>query len=202
MTAQKPATTQPDGSLPEARKNLADAISALIDPRPHLTDQGLQWLDSRYHDLREALTSQRLGASHAAGPKEPAWLAAIHLLKIIDRRAQALEPCWPINDCDEYPTIQRLRQLDTRKWRPQDTALVTRITGDLSKDAAEIDKLFAPHESSTSPTPAQTASKPKPAAPTKKAEKTASPPSINHPRRRPSQAHCNHCRYSLAPKTT
>jgi hypothetical protein len=144
MTAQKPATPDTDAPLQPARAALSDAISALVDPRPHLTDQGLQWLDSRYHDLREALTSQRLGASHAAGPKEPAWLAAIHLLKIIDRRAQALEPCWPINDCDEYPTIQRLRQLDTRKWRPQDTNLVQRITNDLAKDAGDIDALFAP----------------------------------------------------------
>ncbi|MGV7794886.1 DUF7341 domain-containing protein [Mycobacterium kansasii] len=141
MAATRPDT---DGNLPAARRQLADAISALIDPRPYLTDQGLQWLDSRYCDLRDALTAQRVGSSHKPGPKDPAWLAAIHLLKVIDRRAQTLEPAWPISDCDEYPTVQRLRQLDTRKWRPQDTELVTKIAADITKDAADIDALFAP----------------------------------------------------------
>lgn len=133
-----------DGQLQPARKALADAISDLIDPRPQPTDQGLQWLDSRYSDLREALTAQRIGSSHKPASKPPGWLDAIELLARIDAAVHGWEPAWPISDCDEYPTIQRLRQLDARKWRPQDTALVARIASDIAAFIQAIDKLLEP----------------------------------------------------------
>jgi hypothetical protein len=140
MTIQEPAV---DGALQPARQALQDAISDLIDPRPEPSDQGTQWLDSRYHDLRDALTSQRIGSRSKPQSQPPAWLDAIDLLKTIDQRARELEPSWPISECDEYPTIQRLRQLDARKWRPQDVQEIDTITGDLNKYAVDIDKLFS-----------------------------------------------------------
>jgi hypothetical protein len=46
MTSTLPATV--DGSLPDARNQLRDAVSALIDPQPQHTHTGkTTWLDSR-----------------------------------------------------------------------------------------------------------------------------------------------------------
>jgi hypothetical protein len=142
MALETPAT--PDGQLQPARQALADAISDLVDPRPQYTDQGLQWLDSRYHELREALTSQRLGSSHQHQSQAPAWVDAIDLLKDIDHKTRGWEPDWPINDCDEYPTIQRLRQIDARKWRPQDVTTINTITNDIARYNIRINELLEP----------------------------------------------------------
>ncbi|VAZ77484.1 hypothetical protein LAUMK4_05851 [Mycobacterium persicum] len=157
VTATRPIPT--DGNLPAARRLLADAISSLIDPQPWVDNNRTYWLDSRYHQLRDALTAQRVGASHKPASKPPAWIDAIDLLRDIDRRTCEIEqqvldllnpetrqqiPAWIIGDCDDWPTVQRLRQVDGwRKWRPQDTALIGTITGDLARFITRIDQLFA-----------------------------------------------------------
>jgi hypothetical protein len=144
MTAQKPATTQPDGSLPEARRNLADAISALIDPRPQTNNGALVWLDPRYHELREAIDAQRAGG-HRSKPvsQAPLWVGALATLIEIDTLAHTHEPCWPISDCDDYPTVQRFRVIDARTWRPQDVDLIDKLTTKIVELIADLDKLFA-----------------------------------------------------------
>lgn len=141
VTATRPIPT--DGNLPQAKRLLADAISSLIDPQPWVDNNRTHWLDSRYHQLRDALTAQRVGASHKPASKPPAWIDAIDLLKDIDHQAHLWEPAWPVSDCDDWPTVQRLRQVDLRKWRPQDVTLITTITGDLARFIARIDQLFA-----------------------------------------------------------
>lgn len=152
-------TTPTEGNLPQAKRLLGDAISSLIDPQPWVDNNRTHWLDSRYHQLRDALTAQRIGSSHKPASKPPAWIDAIDLLRDIDHRTCEIEqqvldllnpetrqqiPAWIIGDCDDWPTVQRLRQVDGwRKWRPQDTGLIGAIAGDLARFITRIDQLFA-----------------------------------------------------------
>lgn len=143
MTVTTTHPTPTDGNLPQAKRQLADAISNLIDPKPWVDNNTTHWLDSRYHQLRDALTAQRIGSSHKPASKPPAWIDAIDLLKDIDHQIHLWEPAWPIADCDDWPAVQRLRQVDLRKWRPQDTELINQIVAGLTRFAARIDQLFA-----------------------------------------------------------
>lgn len=129
--------------LPAARTKLHDAISNLIDPRPQTHDGHTAWISPRYHELRDALDSQRIGARHKPQSQPPAWLDAIDLLRTIDHRARQLEPQAPIAQCDDYPTVQRLRFHGIRTWRPQDVTMIVVVTNDLAGFTADIDKLFA-----------------------------------------------------------
>ncbi|MBY0440971.1 MAG: hypothetical protein K2Q25_02350 [Mycobacteriaceae bacterium] len=133
--------TQQD--LPSARNKLNDAISNLIDPRPEHINNRTIWLNPRYHDLREALTSQRPGGKHQPRSQPPAWIDAIDTLTQIDNHIHQLEPDTPIADCDDHPTVQRLRAHAARKWRPQDVPDIIKTSNDLQAYAISIDKLFA-----------------------------------------------------------
>lgn len=129
--------------LPGVRNKLDDAISDLIDPRPEHVNDRTVWLNPRYHDLREALTSQRAGGKHQPQSQPPAWVDAIDVITKIDCRAYQLEPDTPIAECDDYPTVQRLRVHAARKWRPQDIPAILKTTNDLHTYITDIDKLFA-----------------------------------------------------------
>ena len=75
MTAEK---KHADGDLPAARRNLDDAISALIDPKPetrHVDDPDnpdgegttrIEWLDALYVQLAEAIPGEK---KHRPNPK-------------------------------------------------------------------------------------------------------------------------------------
>lgn len=139
------AETSVEHELPAARNKLHDAISNLIDPRPERLDNQTHWLNPRYHELREAISSHG-GASggHKPQSQAPAWVDAIMVAEKIDKRCRQLVPETPILECDDYATVQRLRIYSIRKWRPQDTPLVLTAAIDLEKFIVDIDELFAP----------------------------------------------------------
>ncbi|MGV7251908.1 DUF7341 domain-containing protein [Mycobacterium kansasii] len=142
VTATRPIPT--DGNLPQAKRLLGDAISALIDPRPQHLDGHTHWLNPLYHELREAIDAQRIGSSRGKPESQaPLWVAALAALIEIDTLAHRHEPHWPISDCDDYPTVQRFRIIDSRKWRPQDTDIIEELTKELVKLADTVNKLFA-----------------------------------------------------------
>lgn len=123
MTAQ-PAHT-PETNLPQAIRDLHNAISALIDPKPHHTDQGITWLDPLYHQLTEAVGKphNRTGIPSNQRPA-PLWLDGWLELQNIDQTVRMWEPRSPNTDSDNHPTIYRLRLLEQRKYRPQDTQIL------------------------------------------------------------------------------
>jgi hypothetical protein len=154
---QKQAT-RPDDNLPAALRALQDAAHDLIGPR---ADDGHR-LPSRYAALRSAMYGSR--DSHArSAPSSviPAWIDAMKLLIVIDRRAGQLEHEWPPrcglrpccaghHDCalirsnaSAYPTVRRINQVIVVRWRPQDADAVTRIADQLVGYAKAIDDLFA-----------------------------------------------------------
>ena len=114
MTA---VTTSIDGALPLARRRLADA-----DPRSDAVpvwDHGVcRWSDSLYTRLRGAMVGRTARISRAvAGSRLPCRVDVLTLLVDIDATVGSWEP-------DAKGTLERLRQLAARGFRPQDCALL------------------------------------------------------------------------------
>jgi hypothetical protein len=141
---QKPAPVADRPKLPFARQKLEDTISDLIDPRPEYHDGKMHWLNPRYHELREALTSRPAGARTKSGPQPPGWIDAIDLLTKIDHRIHELAADYVVSECDDLAAVQRLRYLVARKWAPEQVEDVETITSDLAGYVEDIDRLFAP----------------------------------------------------------
>lgn len=137
MTAQPHAA---DGHLPAARNRLDHAISALIDPKPHLihrdnTDPEITWLDPLYTQLADAVAGQNIQPKSGGPARAPIWADAHDLLTLIDTKAAEWQPDWhqladPNHDTTP-PTITRLHALRARKWRPQDVSHINTITTEL-----------------------------------------------------------------------
>jgi hypothetical protein len=149
---------QPDGNLPEARRELSNAISALTDPKPTLAGSRdcpkchneqcdpdcrehecpghVEWVDSLYVQLRKAIPGEKRHRTGVSASQPPMWIGALDQLRKIDSTVTSWEPHWPLQlpslwpfaYDDEYPTIQRLRILEKRRWRPQDCALIDERT--------------------------------------------------------------------------
>lgn len=129
-------TTQPEGSLQLAKSQLADAIHALCQPRPHHLNGHTVWLASRYDDLRDALdiTGSRAGSGDGSA-KAPCWVDALKLVIQVDSRTAE----WDSADT----TPQRLHRVQDHPWRPQDCEYMTEITNDIQRFVQAIDDLFA-----------------------------------------------------------
>jgi hypothetical protein len=127
----------PDGALRAAQSRLADAVAALVDPRPQHLDGHTVWLDSRWVELCEALDGPR-GGRGGAQPSSvvPFWLDALLLTMRIDARTAELDAA------PDTPT--RLRSVLERHRRPHDTKTIETITGDLQAFVKAIDDLFSP----------------------------------------------------------
>jgi hypothetical protein len=138
----------PDGNLPAARRRLEHAISALTEPKPVQTEQGIQWLDSLYDQLVEAIPGTKLERSGVPTSQPPVWIDAMELLHEIDTAITAWEPRWPIEPHDPIddptpPTILRLRAIQRRKWRPQDVRSMEQIAGAVESWAKAIQELLS-----------------------------------------------------------
>jgi hypothetical protein len=141
--------TQTDTALPAAVCALQDAAHDLTAPRYDPAGP----IPSRYTTLRQALYGAR--DSHIRSTPSsviPAWVDALKLLILIDRRASQLEHDWPpprnretlyIARFPEHPTISRIQQLAIQPWRPQDCTSITTIAKQLAGDAKAVDDLFA-----------------------------------------------------------
>lgn len=152
MTKNKPRKQQQDdGSLPQALRELADAISALIDPKLGVVDHDSgpfnTWLDSLYEQLQDALPGSKRDRTGVSRSQLPMWADALDLLRAIDRQVAKWEPPFPMQPGDLTTmipvTILRLREIDDRKWRPQDVDAINDMTTQLKAWATEITKLLA-----------------------------------------------------------
>ena len=120
------------GPLPTAIRHLAEAIAAMIDPRTEYLDGRARHRGSVYQELREAVYGHHASTcpTRSSSPASPAWLDGIDLASTIDSAVAAWEP----NDdgkSGEWSTVNRLRRIATRSWRPQDVDVVNEYTANL-----------------------------------------------------------------------
>jgi hypothetical protein len=143
-----PAQPPEDGNLPAAKRHLDLAVSALTDPKPHQTSQGIAWLDPLYTQLVDAIPGTKLERSGVPTSQPPVWIEALELRTEIDTAIAAWEPRWPTipgdpAQCAEPVAILRLRAIQARKWRPQDTRAIEQIAGNIESWAQAITELLA-----------------------------------------------------------
>lgn len=146
MTAQ-PIETEADGSLPEARRRLEDAVSGLCDPVSQVVDGQLLWTDCLYVQLLESLPGDQ-GQGHGVARSLPnIWLDACDLKTEIDTAVGIWEPrpVIDLRDGDPPPlTMVRLEAIEKRRWRPQDTRSMDQISGIVEAWAGSIKQLLNP----------------------------------------------------------
>ncbi|AAR26716.1 hypothetical protein PBI_CHE9D_104 [Mycobacterium phage Che9d] len=156
--------TQPieaDGNIVEARKKLGIAISALIDPKPttrQLEDgtSRIEWLDSLYDQLIDALPGGQGNASRVPQSSPPMCLDAVDIIRDIDTLTAQWEPRPNLDASVDNPqpiAVQRLQAIDKRQWRPQDTTLVEDITAQVDKWCDKITATLNPQRKWTLPNP-------------------------------------------------
>jgi hypothetical protein len=156
----------PDGDVIGAKQRLSDAISKLIDPKPetrHLEDGGIkiEWLDSCYTQLVEAVPGERRHRAGVSASTPPLWIDASDLRHLIDQAVTGWEPHWPIPLPtvwewayeDDWPTVQRLKLLEKRRFRPQDTHLIDSYTNSLLGWCDKIRDLLTDAPKCTLPNP-------------------------------------------------
>jgi hypothetical protein len=150
MTAA-PEPAEEDGNLKPALRDLHDAIGGLIDPRPEMVEGKLLWTDSLYTQLVEALPGAQ-GEGHGV-PRSlpPLWIDACELLTEIDTAVTIWQKDPGGYDGDlttQHPptpeTIRRLKLIEKRGWRPQDTKRVEQLTGILQQWVESIANLLTP----------------------------------------------------------
>lgn len=149
MTQPAPAN---EGSLPAARRQLSNAISALTDPKPHTItrDNGrheIGWTEPLYTQLRAAIPGRKTEARGVPQSTPPLCLDAVELLHEIDATAARWEPRPEIDGSSDDPphiTIIRLRALDQRRWRPQDTSHVQHIASTINAWCEAIKTILDP----------------------------------------------------------
>lgn len=145
MTSPEPIE---DGNLPEARRQLDYAISTLIDPKPQYTEAeaGTVWLDPLYTQLQDALPGEKQHRSGVPRSQAPLWVDAVDLLREIDTKVTEWEPPWPPIPGDltdpPAPTVLRLRVIQARTWRPQDTTTINTITATITTWTERITTLL------------------------------------------------------------
>lgn len=162
MTAEKRDT---DGNIQAARKALDLAIHQLCNPQPKTADDGrIHWVDSWYVQLEESVPGEKQHGTGISRSEPPLWTDAVDLLNVIKAQVSAWEPHWPLQlpsmwpwaYDDEYPTILRLRILNQRRWRPQDTRTVDSYAATIVGWVKQISDLLnpAPHWHLPNPCPA------------------------------------------------
>lgn len=159
------AVSQPrvneDGNLPEARRKLSDAVSALIEPKPEnrKMDDGtirIEWVDSLYDQLLDAVPGGQGNASRVPQSSPPMCLDAASLKAEIDTATSIWEPK-PVIDASQpnIPpiTIIRLQALEHRTWRPQDVRGIQQIATNINSWCESIKTMLNPTPQWTLPNP-------------------------------------------------
>lgn len=145
MTA---AAHNEDGSLPDARRQLDDAIAGLCDPKPQtLHDGTLTWLDSWYCQLRDAIPGSKRDRTGVSASQPPLWLDAAQLKQEIDTAVAIWERPFPAlpGDLSDEPhpvTVLRLKAIQTRPWRPQDVKGIEQIAAAVASWVENIEALL------------------------------------------------------------
>lgn len=140
-------------TLPQAKRNLSDAVHRLTAPQHRYLGDALRSAPSRYHQLCQEIAGTQ-GENHTP-PKSmpPLWIDAVQLLADIDRQARRWEP-------GAANTVTRLQVMADKSWRPQDTEHVFSISITVAKWSDSIDQLLDPehvkHISTACPSCSQT----------------------------------------------
>lgn len=112
-----------DPSLPDAKRQFATAVTALLDPRPAAFRDRTVWIDPVYLELRKAIYGTKQGTSgRVAQSSPPLWVDGVDLLTTIDSTVKGWERHG--GGPSPYATVNRLRAMLTRGWRPQDATAV------------------------------------------------------------------------------
>lgn len=132
---------RPDGDLPEALAELADAIAALVEPK-------IEWLDGRvvtgpslYEQIAASIAgAQGTGAGAAARSMPPLWVDAVDIINDIDTALTAWQIGLPGHEIGTARSgaASRIADLARRPWRPQDVRTVAQITKALAGWAQDI----------------------------------------------------------------
>lgn len=153
-----------DGNLPAAKTKLGNAISALIDPKPHTlkreyddgTSVGVEWIDSLYDQLTDAIPGGQGNASRVPQSSPPMCIDAVDLMHKINTRTAEWEPRPEIDASGDITTtmaIIRLKSLDNHGWRPQDTTHIENIAAEIESWCEAIKSLLNPARQWTLPNP-------------------------------------------------
>lgn len=150
--------TQPaeDGHLPAAKTRLGNAISALIDPKPEYTDGTTRWRDSLYDQLHDAIPGSQGNASRVPQSSPPLCIDAVELKTEIDTAIAAWEPRPQIDAAQDNPppiTTIRLKAIEHRAWRPQDTHSIDQIAGNIEAWCESIKTMLNPPPKWSLPNP-------------------------------------------------
>ncbi|MCH9737076.1 MAG: hypothetical protein K0U78_21405 [Actinomycetia bacterium] len=126
-----------DGQLAPAQQRLDAVVHALVDAVPVWDGGVCRWSESVYARLRQALRGRQGagGVRLVAGSRAPCSIAALDLTVAVDSCAERWEP-------DGKGTVDRLRRLVDRGWRPQDVAAMDAISGQLERWVVEASQLL------------------------------------------------------------
>ncbi len=130
------AITEP---LTIARRRLEDAVHAMCDPRPLRVGDGYRWRPALYLELRSGLTGQsarRRTLQQRSRP--PLRVEVLDLVVEIDRAVSSWTPD------EKGSTVERLRSVAARAWRPQDVPLLERYREELLRWTVAATELLTP----------------------------------------------------------
>ena len=127
-----------DGDLPSAKRRLEDAVTELTEPR---SDGHGHHSVSLYLQLADALEGEQGGGWNGAPQSQPCmWIDAADLLREIDLAVE----CWHPQLAGVPATVGRLRSLQARGWKPQQTRNVLQIAEACEDWAKQIVALLDP----------------------------------------------------------
>lgn len=144
--------THQDGNLPATLRQLEDAIETLTGPKRTLHNGKMKSGPSLYMQLWDAVSGENNNGGGSGGgskSRPPFWLDAFDLINEIDTAAEAWQPAYD----GVPPTVGRLRHLQARKWRPQDTRLIEQYAAAIQAWALSITELMNPTPKWTLPNP-------------------------------------------------
>lgn len=139
--------TDEDGNLPAALRDLGNAISTLVDPKPQTVEGDIHWTESLYDQLCDEVPGSQGNRSRVPHSSPPLCLDAAELKHEIDTAVGVWEPRPPIDVSSGEPppiTVIRLQALEQRKWRPQDVRGIEQIISNLLGWCESIKSLLNP----------------------------------------------------------
>lgn len=111
-------------------------MHSLVDEVP-VWDHGVaRWSEPLYTRLRGAVTARSAGQRAVAGSRPPLRIDVLNLLVAVDAAVAGWTPG------DKGGTADRLRQLTSRGWRPQDTTSMDQISDSIERWVVSASELL------------------------------------------------------------